>query len=511
MDNNLNSLKYAERRYMAVGLFSLILIWFIRFLFDHSLIEIKASHFLLMHTLLEAFSIFVSLSIFVQAVLTYSISSKNSNYFIGLVFLIVGSFDLSHTLFYKGMPFLDDEFAVSRATWFWILARFTEGIGICLAVIFTRKMFITRCKCGVGIALLVIGIFTSIVIFGHERLPILVDPATGLTTLKIKLEYLICSIMFLSLFILIRRYKKNPNLDALYLMMGVFLIIIGELFFTLYNRVFDIENLIGHLYKFAGYVFLYRAIFFPHIQQIVLSKEEAESKRKEAEHMLFEVEKNLSRLVLQAHEEERKRVSRELHDGIGQSLYSIMMSLNVASSGLSATKQAQCLDEVKKMTSNAMNEVKDIAHSLRPSSLDDLGFLPALNTYVTQYKNTHHIDVELTLIGDRERLPPEVETALYRICQESLTNTAKYAQASVIELTIHNDELETVLTVRDNGKGFAIEDYLKSDKRKGIGLFSMNERAELLGGSFYIDTEINKGTTITVRIPKNESKKDANH
>lgn len=502
MKNNLNPLKNAEKRYLAVGLFSFLLIWFVRFFLEPSLIEIEAPQFLLMHTLLEAFSIFVALSIFVQAVITYSPSAKNSNYFIGLVFLAVGSFDMLHTLFYKGMPFLDDEFAASRATWFWILGRLTEAIGVCLAVIFTRKMFITRCKCGVGIVLLGISILAPIVIFGHERLPILFDPSTGLTALKIRLEFLICSIMLLSLFVLVRRYEKSPAVNVLHLIMGVFLIFVGELFFTLYSRVFDLENLIGHLYKFAGYAFLFKAIFFPRIQQIVLSKEKAESQRKEVEQMLFEVEKNLSRLVLQAHEEERKRVSRELHDGIGQSLYSILMTLNVASSEISASKQTQCLDEAKKMTSNAMNEVKDIAHSLRPSSLDDLGFLPALNTYVSQFKKTHNIGVNLNVVGDQERLDSEVETALYRICQESLTNVAKYAQASIIKLTIHNGDQETVLTVQDDGVGFAIEEYLKSDERKGIGLFSMNERVELLGGSFYIDTAINKGTTITARIPK---------
>lgn len=511
MKSNLNSLKNAERRYLVVGLFSLLLIWFVRFSLEPTLIEIEAPHFLLMHTLLEAFSIFVAISIFFQAVITYSPSAKNSNFFLGLVFLAVGSFDMFHTLFYKGMPFLDDEFAVSRATWFWVLGRLTEAIGVCLAVIFSRKLSIIRCKCSVGIVLLAISLIAPIVIFGHERLPVLIDPSTGLTALKIRLEYLICSIMILTLFVLMRRYKKRPTVYVLHLIMGVFLIFVGELFFTLYSRVFDIENLIGHLYKFAGYAFLFKAIFFPHIQQIILSKEKAESKRKEAEQMLFEAEKDLSRLVLRAHEEERKRVSRELHDGIGQSLYSILMTLNVASSEISASNQTKCLDEAKKMTSNAMNEVKDIAHSLRPSSLDDLGFLPALNTYVAQYKKTYSIEVNLNVVGDQKRLDSEVETALYRICQESLMNVAKYARASIIDVTIDNSEQEIVLTVHDNGIGFAIDDYLKSDGRKGIGLFSMNERAELLGGSFYIDTAINKGTTITVRIPNVHNKKDSNH
>ena len=164
MNNKLDSLKNAERRYLIIGLFSLLLIWFVRFALEPSLIEIEAPLFLLMHTLLEGFSVFVALSIFVQAVITYSPSAKNSNYLIGLVFLAVGSFDLLHTLFYKGMPFLDDEFAVSRATWFWVLGRLTEGIGVCIAVIITSKLFITRCKCSLGIVLLGISIVAPIVI-----------------------------------------------------------------------------------------------------------------------------------------------------------------------------------------------------------------------------------------------------------------------------------------------------------------------------------------------------------
>lgn len=502
MNNHLHSLKNTERRYLAIGIFSILLLGFTRFLLKPYLIEIEAPHFLLMHTLLEAFSIFVALSIFVQAIITYSPSSENNNFFLGLVFLAVGLFDVCHTLFYKGMPFLNDEFAVSRATWFWVLGRATEGIGVCIAILFTHKLFITRLKLSVGIVLLGISIVAPIVIFGHDRLPVLFDPLTGLTAIKIRLEFLICSIMLLTLLVLIQRYRKGATVYILHLLMGVFLNLVGELFFTLYTRVFDVENLIGHLFKFAGYAFLYRAIFFPHIKQIVLSKEKAESKRKEAEKMLFEVEKNLSRLVLQAHEEERKRVSRELHDGIGQSLYSILMTLNVAGSEMSADDQTKCLNEAKKMTSNAMNEVKCIAHSLRPSSLDDLGFLPALNTYISQYKKTYNMEVKLNVLGDRERLDSEVETALYRICQESLTNAAKYAVASLITLTLTNDERETVLMIQDDGIGFAMDEYLQSDDSKGIGLFSMNERAELLGGSLSIETAINKGTKITVRIPK---------
>ena len=108
----------------------------------------------------------------------------------------------------------------------------------------------------------------------------------------------------------------------------------------------------------------------------------------------------------------------------------------------------------------------------------------------------------MKLNGGGSRLEPEIETALYRICQEALTNTAKYAQASEVHISLNIEENSVNLTIIDNGQGFCIEGYLNNSQRKGIGLYSIKERAEGVGGFAKFQSNINEGTTIEISIPK---------
>lgn len=493
------SIKKQELRYIVIAITALLFLFMIRFSFLNSSIHFPNSSYLFVHTLLELFSIFVSLSIFVQARVTFSV---NPNYFfLGLIFLVVGCLDLFHTLGYKGMPFLNDELAVARATWFWISARATESIGVALFILKPEKLVGKNRGIGIGIALLYLCICSSLIIFVPESLPVLFLEESGITPLKITLEYLITIINLTTFVVLLKRYRETPNINSLRFLFGIFLIMIGELFFTIYQHVYDLENVIGHIFKASGYLYLYRSVFYPHIQNIISSKETAELKQLEAETKLFEIEKRISRQIFEAHEEERKRVSRELHDGIGQSLYSILITLNTLHREKSEDKRESISATIRTITENAMKEVKEIAHSLRPSSLDDLGFIPTLRSYLESYKQIHNIPIQFEITGIIGRLEPDIETALYRICQEALTNSAKYAHPTLIKVTIHVDEGKVHLTIQDNGAGFQVEDYLKNKKRKGIGLFSIKERAEGLGGTAIITSQLNQGTTIVIQIP----------
>lgn len=496
------NLRKHEFRYLFIGFLAVLLLWAIRVFFNHEIIEIPRPFFLLIHTVLESFSIFVSFSIFIQAMITYSKESRNVNFFLGLLFFAIGTYDLLHTLFYRGMPFYEDEFTGNRATWLWITARLTESIGVAIAVILPSKVIIQRRSSALLITILSVSLISTILFLKQEWLPTLLDDEFGITNTKVSLEYIICGFMFVTLLALLVEYRKSRNLDTLRLTVAIFIIMTGELYFTLYNKVYDIENLVGHIYKFVGYVYLFRAVFYPRIQHILTDKEKAETKWREAEIMLFEAEKNLSKLVLQAHEEERKRVSRELHDGIGQSLYSILMTLNMAEHEIQGEEKPPSLQKAKKMTADAMVEVKEIAHSLRPSSLDDLGFLPALKMYIDQFEKVHDVQIKLTTSGEKQRMTSEVETALYRICQETLTNSAKYASPQTIHIALEDNLNDIRLTIQDDGIGFSIEDYLMQDQRKGIGLFSMKERAESCGGTFELTSKLNEGTTTIVSIPK---------
>lgn len=214
---------------------------------------------------------------------------------------------------------------------------------------------------------------------------------------------------------------------------------------------------------------------------------------------LEKINRSLSHKILTIQEEERKRVSSELHDSIGQSLYSILVSLNILDSGINEKEKKEILEKTKEVTANAMEEVKGIARSLRPSALDDLGFIPALRSFIKDFSKVHDLDISFTYSDPAYRFSPEVETALFRISQESLNNIAKYAHATEVKVHVDIDvhQKKVSLFVTDNGTGFDITEKLNS----GLGLDSMKERAEGLGGRFQLTSAIGEGTKIKVEIP----------
>lgn len=207
----------------------------------------------------------------------------------------------------------------------------------------------------------------------------------------------------------------------------------------------------------------------------------------------------LTNYAIQAQEEERKRIARELHDGIGQALYSILVGLNVIGQGNLTEANRQHVNDLLQMTAKAMEEVKRMALELRPSALDDLGLLPALRSLMKRVEKSFDLQVELHVQGERRRYAAAVETALYRIVQEAMTNAAKYAQASKLGIMFEDREKEIVVTVVDDGVGFDVERALREGS--GLGLFGMRERAQLVGGTLEIRSAPDDGTTLIVRIP----------
>ncbi|TCP58043.1 two-component system sensor histidine kinase NreB [Tumebacillus sp. BK434] len=213
-------------------------------------------------------------------------------------------------------------------------------------------------------------------------------------------------------------------------------------------------------------------------------------------------QRQLTNYVIQAQEEERKRISRDLHDGIGQALYSIMVGLRVVNQLQLDEPVKAHLDEVQQLTSRTLEEVKSLSVELRPSALDDLGLVPAIRSYIKRFDETFGIESELTIAGQRRRYSSAVETALYRILQEAMTNAAKYADTDQLFVTLTDRENALELRIVDKGVGFDPE-HLRV-KGTGLGLFGMRERASLLGGTVRIDSVEGVGTRIEVSIPLDE-------
>jgi two-component system sensor histidine kinase UhpB len=208
--------------------------------------------------------------------------------------------------------------------------------------------------------------------------------------------------------------------------------------------------------------------------------------------------------IINAQEQERKRIARELHDETSQVLTSLLISLAILEEAVKTDEARQRIAETRTLAHQTLRAIRNLSIDLRPSALDDLGLLPALRWYVKEYQQKFPLEVNFQATGFKKRLPAEVETALYRIVQESLTNTAKHAQAHTVSVTLREDAEAVYATMIDDGKGFDVE-QLQLQKTlvqdRGLGLVGMYERAHLLSGSLTIDSSPGKGTTIQVRIP----------
>jgi two-component system, NarL family, sensor histidine kinase UhpB len=207
----------------------------------------------------------------------------------------------------------------------------------------------------------------------------------------------------------------------------------------------------------------------------------------------------LSAGVMDAQEEERRRISRELHDDTAQTLTSLLLYAKALEQGDAPPGVREALAELREEVARSLEGVRRLARELRPSALDDLGLVAALEGYTHDFSRRTGIELRFEPACGGDRLPPEVELALYRIAQEALTNAAKHAGPTHIDVGLVREPGSVSLTVRDNGSGFD-PSWLPSGDR-GLGLFGMKERAELTGGTLAIASAPGAGATISVRIP----------
>lgn len=211
--------------------------------------------------------------------------------------------------------------------------------------------------------------------------------------------------------------------------------------------------------------------------------------------------------VMDIQEEERKRFSRELHDGIGQSLFSLLISMDriliaeqerlESSSNISEMKSSTVeeLTVVRQEVSNIIEDVRGLAWQLRPSILDDLGVVPAIRTYIENFTEHYGIRVDFKS-GLTKRLNYQQETVIYRIIQEALLNIGKYAEVDQAEVRIEQTPSSVEVSIIDKGVGI-----IRSEEKQGVGLFSMEERAHGIGAKLLIETAPGEGTVIRLIIP----------
>jgi signal transduction histidine kinase len=208
--------------------------------------------------------------------------------------------------------------------------------------------------------------------------------------------------------------------------------------------------------------------------------------------------KELSARLVQVQENERRAISRELHDEVGQSLSALLVGL----SNLSAAVPPSAADEmqvhiagIRDLAQNCVRVVRNIALLLRPSMLDDLGLVPALEWQAREVSRQYGILVHVAADGVSDQLPEEHKTCVYRIVQEALHNCVRHSGASVVRITVKQAADGVSVLIQDDGHGF------RPEVERGLGLLGIEERVTHLGGTFRIDSELNRGTLLAITLP----------
>jgi two-component system, NarL family, sensor histidine kinase DegS len=208
--------------------------------------------------------------------------------------------------------------------------------------------------------------------------------------------------------------------------------------------------------------------------------------------------------IIEAQEMERQRLARQMHDGPAQSLTNLILQAEICERlfDLDPAQARVELGNLKNAANATFQKTRDFILTLRPMMLDDLGLVPTLKQYVQDFEEKNKLSVNFTVIGHEARLASYSEVTIFRLIQELLTNVYKHAHATHTQVILDFQEKNVVVSVEDDGSGFDANE-LKSatPQRKGLGLSTLQERIEMLGGQVHIDSRIGRGTRIRVEIP----------
>lgn len=206
--------------------------------------------------------------------------------------------------------------------------------------------------------------------------------------------------------------------------------------------------------------------------------------------------------LMTAQEDERKRISRELHDETSQALTSLMLTMRVLAEDAPNQEQKDALLLGRDVAANILREVRDLAIELRPPVLDDLGLAAAIERYSDKFASRHGLDIDLQTAGRQIAVDDQIAVALYRIVQESLNNVVKHSGATTVSIAITFQPEQITVTIADNGRGISDADLLRAQQENRLGLYGMRERVELLQGRLEIRPSLQGGTELCITIPQ---------
>jgi signal transduction histidine kinase len=207
--------------------------------------------------------------------------------------------------------------------------------------------------------------------------------------------------------------------------------------------------------------------------------------------------RSLSAKLVTTQENERKNLSRELHDAVGQSLSAVQFELHDLAVVISPQQEQLRgrVDRIRELVESSLAMIRNMARLLRPTMLDDLGLAAALEGQAREISRSTGVQIDVRASGLSAELPDEHKTCVFRIAQEALNNVCRHANADSVKITLETSDTWVLVTIQDDGRGF------RPDQTKGLGLIGMHERVENLGGTLGIRSEPGQGTRIEARLP----------
>jgi len=211
----------------------------------------------------------------------------------------------------------------------------------------------------------------------------------------------------------------------------------------------------------------------------------------------------LLRQIVSAQEDERRRIARDIHDQVGQQMTALRLNLAALDTSDGGNEELhRKIEQAKTIAERVDSDVDFLAWELRPAALDDIGLVEAIGNFVREWSKHSGVEAQFHSMGiDKQRLAPETETNLYRIMQEALNNTMKYAHSKRVDVLLERRDHHVMLIVEDDGVGFDPKEQARAEGAKGLGLIGMRERVALVGGSLEIESKPDEGTTIFARVP----------
>jgi signal transduction histidine kinase len=278
------------------------------------------------------------------------------------------------------------------------------------------------------------------------------------------------------------------------------------------NRVLGVMNIASHLPGEFAKEDMYLLDSIGHQLGVAIEQAELYERLSNA----TERYQTLLQHAMTAQEEERKRIARELHDSTSQMLTGLALNIQAAMdvaemNGIHDPMMEERLKKAHSLAVETSLEVSKLINDLRPTLLDSLGLAPAIQRYIETWLQPKGINTSLKTRG-HERLPSEVEVALFRIAQEAVNNITRHSEAKHVDIDLQCDGEKCVLKIRDDGKGFDVQEITKVDKTgRGVGLFGMQERVTLVGGTCSVDSTPGQGTTIVSEVPYTGSTDNADN